>query len=120
MFPNSQPSKMTPEAFVGQIAEAVLAGVKTTLNDRPPQWYDIQRQTPTGPIAQKVQLPQILAELTDTLKVNNELLRYFIGLQQQVGQVTEALKIELEENRKLAVKVTKKNKRKFAEDEDDE
>ncbi len=65
---------MTPEVFVQQIAEAaaasVLNGVKTILNDRPPQWYDVTRQTPTGTVQQKVQLPQMIAELTDVMKVN--------------------------------------------------
>lgn len=116
------PPPMTPEAFVKQIAEAaansVLSGVKTLLSEKPPQWYDVTRQTQTGPVQQKVQLPQMLAELTDTLKVNNALLQYLIGLQQQVGQVTESLAIELEEVRKMSPRA-KKSKRKFPEDEEE-
>lgn len=109
---------MTPEAFVSQIASAAAAlvtdSVKTILTDRPPPWYDVTRQTAAGPVQQKVQLPQMIAELTDAVKVNNDLLRYFIGLQTQVGQVTEGLKIEMEKSRK------KRGKRKSDDEEEEE
>lgn len=114
------PQRMTPEIFISQIAETVIGGVKKALSDQPVKMYDVYRQTPTGPVTQSTSLPQILAELTDTLKINNDLMRYLIGLQTQVGQVTEGLKIELEENRKLATKITKRNKRKIVEEDEDE
>ncbi len=107
---------MSPESFIAQITASVAADIKKFLADKPPPIYDVIRQTPTGPITQKVQLPQMIAELTDTLKTSNDIQRYMIALLQQVGQVTEALKIEIEESRKQA----KKKKRKVVEVDDDE
>ncbi len=114
MDPSKSP--MSPEAFIAQITASVSADIKKFLAEKPPQYYDVIRQTPTGPVNQKVQLPQIIAELTDTIKISNDIQRYMIALLQQVGQVTEALKIEVEESRKSA----KKKKRKIIEVDDDE
>ncbi len=114
------PPFTTPEAFIAQIASTVIEGTKKLLAEQPTKVYPVFRHTPTGPVTQSTSLPQMLAELTDQIKVLNELMRYEIGLQQQVGQVTESLRIELEENRKLAQKITKRNKRKVEEEEDDE
>ena len=116
--------KMTPDDFIAQIVNAtanqVLNGVKTALRDQPVKMYDVYRQTQTGPVTQSVSLPQMLAELTDNIKVQSELTRAYIGLLHQVGQATESLRIEIEENRKLASKITKRNKRKIEEEEDED
>ncbi len=121
MFDQKPTIPLTPEQFIAQISATVIGGVKAMMDNKPVQEYSVLRQTPTGPATQKTSLPQMLAELTDTLKVNNDLMRYLIQLNQQVGSATESLRIELEENRKLAQKLTKRNRRKIEiEDEEEE
>ncbi len=117
---DSHKAPLTPEQFIAQISAAVVSSVKTMMDNKPVQEYSVLRQTPTGPATQKTSLPQMLAELTDTLKVNNGLMQYLIQLNQQVGQATESLRIELEENRKLAQKITKRNRRKIEIEEEDD
>ncbi len=118
---------ITPEAFAAQIATAVMGGMKDFMSKKPTQEYVVIRQTPTGPVTQQTSLPQIMAELTDQLKAQNEIKRYELNLMQQLGQVVESTKIEveglrteLEENRKLAQRIQKRNKKKFEDDDDDE
>ncbi len=112
---------LTPEQFIAQISATVVNGVKVFLDNKPVQKYSVLRQSPTGPVTQSTDLAQLLAELSDTVRVNNDLMRYLIQLNQQVGSATESLRIELEENRKLAQKLTKRNRRKIEiEDEEDE
>lgn len=117
----------TPEIFAAQIATAVVGGVKEYMSKKPTQEYVVIRQTPTGPVTQQTSLPQMMAELTDQLKVQNDIKRYELNLLQQIGQVNETLRVEieslraeLEENRKLAQRITKRNKKKFEDDGDDE
>ncbi len=108
---------MKPEDFIAQIASTVLAGVDAALNKpKPSQQYTVVRQTQAGPVTQQTSLPQALAELTDQMKIANELKRYELSLMQKVGQVTEDLKIELEQSRKLAKKMAKQSAK---EEEDD-
>ena len=111
---------MLPEEFIARIASVVVSDMKKFHAERPEQKYMVHRQTPNGPVTQQVSLPQMLAELTDALRVQNDLKKYEFTLTQKMGQVIEDLKIELEENRKLAAKITKSNKRKKEEDEDDD
>lgn len=113
-----QAPKLTPDMFIAQIVSQVIGGVKKELSAKPVQNYEVLRQTPTGPVTQQTTLPQMLAELTDQLKVANEMQRYSMALIQQHGQATELLRIEMEEFRKLAQKSVKKSKRK--DDDDDE
>lgn len=93
---------MLPEEFVKVLAEKVgkivTDGVTQMLRDKPNVKYDVVRQTPQGPVATKVELSQILAELTDAMKVANDLARMGI-------QSTAVLVSELQEHRKLADKI---------------
>lgn len=119
MPPHSGQGQTTPEMFAQLleklitpgVAEKVINGVKTLLREAPTKLYDVFRQTPTGGVPQSISLPQALVELTDQLKIQNELQRYAI-------QVSERLTAELQENRKFGVKVLKRQKQR--EDEDDE
>ena len=110
---------ITPEAFIAQIASTVIGGVKKVMQEQPAKTYEVYRQTNTGPVTQSVSLPQMLAELTDQVKVSCELTRCQIAMDQQVIHATEALRAEIEENRKLASRITKKNRRKADDDEDE-
>jgi hypothetical protein len=119
--PGQQPGpQTTPEAFgqflasliTPQVVAQVTDKVKAALRDVPTKLYEVFRQTPVGPTPQQISLPQALVELTDTLKINNEIKRYEI-------QVMEKLTTELQENRKFGAKVLKRQKqREIDEDED--
>lgn len=115
MFNDSQ--KLTPEMFIAQIAAQVLSGVKKELSAKPVQSYEVLRQSPTGPVTQQTTLPQMLAELTDQLKIQNGMKQYELAILQQHSQETAGLKTEMEEFRKLAQKSARRSKRK---DDDDE
>lgn len=118
------PGKLTPEAFAAHIAataaQTVIAGVREILNKKPVQEYTVLRQTPTGPVTQQTSLTQMIAELTDVIKIQNDMVRYQMALGQQVGQEMQALRMELEEHRKMAQKISKKSKRKAADDDEDD
>lgn len=122
------PGKLTPEAFAAHIAasaaqavtQSVMAGVREILNNKPVQEHKVLRQTPTGPVTQQTSLTQMIAELTDVIKIQNDMMRYQMALGQQVGQEMQALRMELEEHRKMAQKISKKGKRKTVDDDEDD
>ncbi len=107
---------MTPERFIELIkdgtADKVIAAVKELFKAKPEQTYAVVRQTPTGPVQQQVSLAAMLSELTDTLKMDIEIRRYELALQQQLMQSNDALRLELKKNRKMVLEM------KQEEDED--
>ncbi len=76
-------------------AAKVGAAVQGFLKEAPTKIYEVMRQTPTGSVQQQTSLPQMLAELTDTLKANNELKKQELVLQQYNLQAIGALYTEL-------------------------
>ncbi len=117
-------ASMSPQVFIQQIVDAtaakVGAAVQTLIKETPARIYDVIRQTPAGPVQQQITLQQMLAELTDTMKVSNDLAKQSITMQQYNLQAIGALYTELQENRKLAQKMVKKKKRVVEEDDEDE
>lgn len=106
----------TPESFgnwladvlVGKIAPVIKQAMKEQ-PDRPTPQYTVLRQTSTGPVPQQTSLPQMLAELTDVMRVQS----YFSSEQLKVDVETlkeiKALTTELKLSRKLAKKMALEN-----------
>ena len=106
-------SKTTPESFGNWLADVLLAklnpAIKQMLREAPTKLYDIIRQTPTGPVQQQVSLSQMMAELTDALKVqsyfSSEELKLKVEqlrVQTELLKETKLLTAELKKSRKLA------------------
>ena len=115
-------SKITPENFGEYIAKLIAEKVPQILEKVTPKIFEVLRQTPTGPTKQQMSLPQALAELTDQLRMNAELEKYRIAVEQQLIIEEQKLIIELQENRKIgaeALKRHKRHKRHYDDDEED-
>lgn len=109
MGPNGAP--FSPEEFAKylskiittEVSERVGATVKQFLKEAPVKLYEVLRRTSAGQKTQQVSLPQALVELTDELKIDNELKRELINQ-------NAALTQELSENRRIGSKILKRNR----------
>ena len=109
---------MSIQEFINAIAKDVAAQVAAA----PPKIYDVTRNSPKGPVLQKTSLPQVIAELTDAMKIvaaqqivlaqqNAEMLQVL----KQHSNVATALVGELDATRKIW-----RRKRRRAEDDDED
>lgn len=105
---------MTVEDFIKMVASAVAQQVASA----PPKSFSVNRTNVSGQSsAQTTQLPQIMAELTDTLRLDLEFRKQHIL---QTQQVLEAMRLqnesledlinEMRENNNLAKRHLKKLK----------
>ncbi len=110
MFPGG---KTSPEEFGLWIVEQVVGKldprIKQMLKEAPTKLYDILRQTPQGPVQQQVSLPQMLAELTDAMRVQSyfsseglKLSAEQLKLDVELLKEVKLLTAELKRSRKLA------------------
>lgn len=106
MFPDG---KTTPEAFAIFLAEQVVGKlspqIKHFLREAPTKLYDVLRQTPQGPVQQQVSLPQMLAELTDAMRVQSYLSSEQLKANSELLKEARLLREELKRSRNLAKKM---------------
>lgn len=106
MFPDG---KTTPEAFAIFLAEQVVGKlspqIKQFLREAPTKLYDVLRQTPQGPAQQHVSLPQMLAELTDAMRVQSYFSSEQLKASTELLKETKLLRDELKKSRTLAKKM---------------
>lgn len=107
---------MSPEEFIRQIAQEVSAKVSSA----PPKVYEVNRSTPTGPVKQGISLPQAIVELSDNMRLANELKQRELQQREQAINVTVALIGELERNRQVGQKMLRKSRRRKDDEDDDE
>lgn len=106
MPPPNNPIGMTPDEFIRKIAEAVAAKIST----QPPKAFEVKRQNPDGQQrTEAITLPQAIAELSDNMRLANELKKIEIGTMQGLMEV-------MDENRKVG-KAMLKRSRKNEEDD---
>ena len=104
------PGGMSPQEFIQQIAEAVARKIA----QGPPKLFDVKRVDPDGKArTEQVTLPQAMADLSDQLKIKNELSK--IEIETMIG-----LRDELEQNRKIGRQMLKSNRKKAAADDDED
>lgn len=118
---------MTVQEFIAQLSVAVATEVLQKSASAPPKLYAVKRKDAEGRQVQvQVQLPQVIAELTDVmqivLKQNDALIQQNVAKAKQLDMLTNvmtALIGELEAHRKVG-KAMLKQARKSEDDDDDD
>ncbi len=111
---------MTPEEFFHQLVTRVVAGVVAGTAQSPPKVVEVKRIKQDGTTgSQQTTLQQLLAELTDQLKISNALTMKSLELITENMKVSADLIDELEANREVCEKALRKNKKRERDDDED-
>ena len=115
----------TPESFAKYLAsiitpdlhKAMAQEIKQSLKEAPKKTYDVVRQPIVGPpVRQQTDLAQLMAELTDQLRISSEVGNRMMMSNNALMESVRDLVGELKEQRKFAKKLASQRE----DDEDDE
>ena len=115
----------TPDSFAkyleGLITPELIKNIepmiKAALREAPKKTYDVVRQPLVGPpVRQQTDLAQLMAELTDQLRISSEIGNRTMMSNNELMKTMKDLVSELKEQRKFAKKLARQRE----DEEDDE